>query len=544
MEEIQYTIPYQFAKSVEKHWARPMLTYVSEAPYTYREAETLIKSLMSFLSRLGVKKSSKVAILSENNPNWGISYLAIANMGAVVIPILPGFSAVETGNVLQHSETCCIFASDKQIHKLKSLDLPLLQHIIDIDDFAILKGEKSAYYQYGKFDNNGSKVYEEDLAAIIYTSGTTGKSKGVMLSHRNICFTVHSSGILQPVGPTDRFLSLLPLSHTYENSLGFLLPVFNGASVYYMKQAAVPSVMLKALKEVKPTMILTVPMIIEKIYRNKIAPTFKKNKLIAKLYSNKHIKLMLHRIAGKKLMKTFGGKIHFFGVGGAKLNPVVEQFLLEAHFPIAIGYGLTETAPLLAGTSPKNARLHSTGPAIQGVELKINNPSHETGIGEIWARGNNVMMGYYKEPELTADVITPDGWFRTGDLGELSHDGFLSIRGRNKNVILGSGGENIFPEDIESLINNFDYVLESLVIEENGGLVALVHFNKDEIEQKYHDLYEKVTDYSDGKIEELKSELHAYINKQVSKYARLNKVIYKSTPFEKTATQKIKRYLY
>lgn len=544
MEEERYTIPYQFAKSAEKHWNRPMLAYVSESPYTYREAETLIKSLISFLTRLGVKKSTKVAILSENNPNWGISYLAITGMGAVVVPILPGFSAVETGNVLQHSETRCIIVSDKQMHKLKSLELPFLKHIIDIDDFAIVSGEKTAYYQYGKFDNNGFKVYEDDLAAIIYTSGTTGKSKGVMLSHRNICFTVHSSGILQPIEPSDRFLSLLPLSHTYENSLGFLLPVFNGASVYYMKQAAAPSVMLKALKEVKPTMMLTVPMIIEKIYRNRIAPSFKKNKLIARLYRNHTIKMLLHRIAGKKLMKTFGGKIRFFGVGGAKLDPVVEQFLLDARFPLAIGYGLTETAPLLAGTSPRTARLQSTGPAIQGVELKINNPDAETGVGEIWARGKNVMMGYYKEPEITAEVITPDGWFRTGDLGVLSADGFLSIRGRNKNVILGSGGENIFPEDIESLINNFDHVVESLVVEENGGLVALVHFNKEEIEQRYNDIYDKVSDYSDRKIEELKAELQIYINKQVSKYARLNKVIYKPTPFEKTATQKIKRFLY
>jgi len=298
------------------------------------------------------------------------------------------------------------------------------------------------------------------------------------------------------------------------------------------------------LAEVRPTMMLTVPMIIEKIYKNRIAPVFKKKGIVSKLYRNKHFRKLLHRLAGRKLLKTFGGELRFFGVGGAKLDPVVEQFLLDAKFPLAIGYGLTETAPLLAGTSPKTARWQSTGPAIDGVELKIHNADSETGIGEIWARGNNVMAGYYKEPEATAEVITPDGWFRTGDLGCLSTDGFLSIKGRNKNMILGSGGENIFPEDIESLINNFDHVLESLVIEENGGLVALVHFNVQEIEQKYQDVYEKFTDYSDRKIEDLKFELQEYVNKQVSKFARLQRIVHQPTPFEKTATQKIKRYLY
>lgn len=499
---------------------------------------------MSFLHRLGVKKGTKVAILGENVPNWGIAYLAVTGMGAVAVPILPGFSAVETGNVIQHSEARCIFVSEKQVSKMQALSLPVLQHTITLEDFKVIHGDRSVYYRYGDYDNNAYKVFEDDLAALIYTSGTTGKSKGVMLTHMNICSNVRSAGILQPIRNTDRFLSLLPLSHTYENTLGFLLPLFNGAAVYYVRQAIAPSVMLKALAEVRPTMMLTVPMIIEKIYKNRIAPVFKKKGIVSKLYRNKHFRKLLHRLAGRKLLKTFGGELRFFGVGGAKLDPVVEQFLLDAKFPLAIGYGLTETAPLLAGTSPKTARWQSTGPAIDGVELKIHNADAETGIGEIWARGNNVMAGYYKEPEATAEVITPDGWFRTGDLGCLSTDGFLSIKGRNKNMILGSGGENIFPEDIESLINNFDHVLESLVIEENGGLVALVHFNVQEIEQKYQDVYEKLTDYSDRKIEDLKFELQEYVNKQVSKFARLQRIVHQPTPFEKTATQKIKRYLY
>ncbi|NLA24476.1 MAG: long-chain fatty acid--CoA ligase, partial [Bacteroidales bacterium] len=315
---IKYTIPYQFTKSVEKYWNKPMLAHVSEKPTSYKEAEVLIKSLCSFLTDIGIKKSSKVAILGENSVNWGVTYLAITSMGAVVVPILPGFSDVEIENVLQHSETECLFVSDKQFKKINSENLNSLHSIIDINDFAILKGSRESNFKYGKYCTDRFEVSEDDLAAIIYTSGTTGKSKGVMLSHKKICYNVESSGILQPVFPSDRFLSILPLSHTYENTLGFLLPIFNGASIYYLKQITAPSVIIKALQEVKPTMMLTVPMIIENIYRHRIAPSFRKNKIITRLYSNKRLKLFLHRIAGKKLLKTFGGKIRFFGVGGAK----------------------------------------------------------------------------------------------------------------------------------------------------------------------------------------------------------------------------------
>jgi len=500
---------------------------------------------MSFLNRLGIKKSTKVAILSDNSPNWAMSYLAVTGMGAVAVPILTGFSNTEINNVLAHSEAKCILVSDKYRSKIDIKDLPKLQSIVSIDDFSVVSSPvKGVYYQYGKFENNGFKVYEDDLAAIIYTSGTTGKSKGVMLSHLNITFNAHSAGILQPINNKDRFLSLLPLSHTYENTLGFILAIMNGACVYYLKQSAAPSVLIQAMQTVRPTIILTVPMIIEKIYKSRIAPSFSKSKIMRSLYKNKNLKLILHQIAGKKLMKSFGGKLRFFGVGGSKIDPVVEQFLLDAKVPIAIGYGLTETAPLVAGTNPQTARHQSTGPAITGVEIKIHNQNPQTGLGEIWVRGKNVMMGYYKDAAQTEEVITPDGWFRTGDLGMLSNDNYLYIKGRNKTMILGSSGENIFPEDIESIINKYDHVVESLVVEKNGSIVALVHFNKEEIEQKYHDLYGKISEYTDDTIEILKKELHQYINKQVSKYARVNRIEAQNKPFEKTATQKIKRYLY
>jgi long-chain acyl-CoA synthetase len=291
-------------------------------------------------------------------------------------------------------------------------------------------------------------------------------------------------------------------------------------------------------------MIFSVPLIIEKIYRNRILPAFNTKWTVRQLYKIPVIRKKLNEIAGKKLMKTFGGKLEFFGIGGAKLDRNVEQFLIEAKFPYSIGYGLTETAPLLAGMKVFQSRLQSTGPAITGVELKINQPDPKTGEGEIWARGANVMKGYYKEPEITAEVITPDGWFKTGDLGALDADGYLHIRGRLKNVLIGASGENIYPEEIESVINNHPLVIESLVVQQKGKIVALVHFNLEELQAKYDELVEKGSQLADQKMNELQKELQNYINQNVNKFSQVQLVLVHPEPFEKTATQKIKRFLY
>lgn len=249
-------------------------------------------------------------------------------------------------------------------------------------------------------------------------------------------------------------------------------------------------------------------------------------------------------MAGKKLLKTFGGELKFFGIGGAKINEQVEKFLLEAKFPYAVGYGLTETSPLLAGFGPKEPRLQAAGKVLEGVEVKIHNPDKTTGEGEVWARGPNVMKGYYKEPELTAQVLTEDGWFRTGDLGIFDEENYLHIRGRSKNVILGPGGENIYPEEIESVINNFKHVVESLVIEQKGKLVALVHFDREEIEKKYQEIKEGFSEYVENAYNELSTDLKEYINNRVSRFSKIQRIIPQNEEFIKTATKKIKRFLY
>ena len=417
--------------------------------------------------------------------------------------------------------------------------------MISIDDFSVISGSNGKSYSEGLMPVIKYNVAEEDLAVIIYTSGTTGKSKGVMLTHKNICFTARQVRTIQYVVESDVFLSILPLSHTYEQTLGLVLPVFNGAMVWYLRKAPTPSVLLPALEQVKPTTMLTVPLIMEKdLFQQDGSHIQQEQDCCRSSITRPLSRKLLNKIAGKKIYKTFGGRLRFFGIGGAKLNPTVEQFLLDAKFPYAIGYGLTETSPLLAGTKVGTCRLGSTGPAMEGVILKINNPDPVTGEGEVWARGDNVMKGYYKEPAMTADVITPDGWFRTGDLGVIDSNNYLSLKGRLKNMIVGSSGENIYPEEIESVINDFSHVIESLVVQQKGKLVAMVHLNLEELQAKYTQMKKDFSDQAELIINEYLEELQRYVNSKVNRYSQVQLVVYQPEPFQKTATLKIKRFLY
>jgi len=544
-EAVRLTLPDRFAAIVKNFGHNNALAFVGENPITYTELNQKTVALIRLLEDLQIKPGDKVSILSGNMPNWGIAYFAITFMGAVAVPLLPDFLPSEIENILNHSESKAIFVSEKLTAKLESIKVETLVHRIRIEDFIVTEtiGQIPEY----RLDQTSLIKYEpeeDDLAAIIYTSGTTGKSKGVMLSHKNICTVAENSTCVRNVNENDRLLSILPMSHTYENTLGFVMPMLKGSCVYYLSKQPTPSVLLPALLEVKPTIMFSVPLIIEKIYHNRIQPAFNSKWVIRQLYKVSFIRKKLNRIAGKKLLATFGGEIDFFGIGGAKLDRNVEKFLIEARFPYSIGYGLTETAPLLAGMKTSASRLQSTGPAITGVELKINNPDPKTGEGEIWARGANVMKGYYKEPEITAEVITPDGWFKTGDLGIFDKDKFLYIRGRIKNIIIGASGENIYPEEIESVINNYPNVLESLVVQQKGKLVALVHFNLEELQTKYTDLFEKGSNMAEQKMNDLLKELQTYVNQNVNKFSQVQMVLFQNEPFQKTATQKIKRYLY
>ena len=539
------TLPFLFGQTVEKFGTYNAMALVGEKPMTYNDVNRQITGLMRFLEDLNIQPGDKVAILSTNLPNWGIAYFAVTFMGAVAVPLLPDFLPAEIENILNHSEAKAIFFSEKLNAKIDQILSGNLKYRIRIEDFSLsTNNQNSIIFNAESVCNQSYKVEEDDLAAIIYTSGTTGSSKGVMLTHKNICFTAENAQCVRIVHERDRFLSILPMSHTYENTLGFVMPLLKGTCVYYLGKQPTPSILLPALLEVKPTMMFAVPLIIEKIFRNRILPAFTKKWPVRQLYKVPFIRKKLHEIAGKKLMQTFGGEINFFGIGGAKLDKTVEQFLIEAKFPYSIGYGLTETSPLLAGMKVFDSRLQSTGTAITGVELKINNPDPKSGEGEIWAKGPNVMKGYYKEPELTSEVITADGWFKTGDLGKFDKDKFLYIRGRLKNIIIGASGENMYPEEIESVINNYPDVIESLVVHQKGKLVALVHLNMEELQTKYSELIEKGSNQAEQKLNEVLKEIQNYINQNVNKFSQVQMIQTHPEPFEKTATQKIKRYLY
>lgn len=539
------TLPVMLQASFEQFKDRESLVFAGEEKRTYQKLKSEVEQLGNQLRNIGIRKGTKVAILSINMPNWGIAFFAISSVGAVVVPILPDFHPTEISNIIQHSGAEAIFVSENLISKLEPEKYPLLR-IMQIEDFqevnaanypVPLTEETPAVFEY-------EDVAEDDLLSIIYTSGTTGKSKGVMLTHKNIVWTTRQCRFFQSIDADDRFLSVLPLSHTFENTLALMLPVMHGASVHYLRKPPTPSVLLPVLKIVKPTIMLVVPLIIEKIYKGKILSQVNGKAITRGLYQYRIFQKLLNRMAGKKLYEAFGGELKFFGIGGAKLDNQVERFLMDAKFPLAIGYGLTETSPLLAGAVGKNVRYLSTGIPLKGVKLRIANADPVTGEGEIQAYGENVMKGYYKEPVLTAEAFTTDGWFRTGDLGRFDRSGFLYIKGRIKSMIVGSSGENIYPEEIESVINRMEYVLESLVVEQKGRLVAMVHLNMEEIEQRFKQMKEEAVQKFNARVDEILNEIQRKVNEQVNNFSRVQLVVLQPVPFEKTPTFKIKRFLY
>ncbi len=546
------TVSNLFYESVKNYSTNNSLVFVGQKDYTYEQIGKDVKLVATLLSNLGVTKGDKVAILSTNMPNWGVAFFAVSIVGAVAVPILPDFHDNEIKTIIEHSEAKAIFVSEGLFGNLTSESKQLVDNILLVENFAVVPKDTLAQ----NLDDLKSslpavanesllvEVEEEDLASIIYTSGTTGNSKGVMLTHKNLAWTAQQCYSLQEIRTNDRFLSMLPLSHTLENTVGFLLPFKYGASVHYLSKPPVPSVLLPALLQVKPSIMLSVPLIIEKIFRSKIYPEFQKSPVIRRLYSFAPVRKVLHKVAAKKLHKTFGGELRFFGIGGAKLDPTVERFLQEGKFPYAIGYGLTETSPLLAGAVVGKTKIGSTGVAVEGVHLRIANADPITGEGEIQAKGENVMRGYYKAPEITKEVFTEDGWFRTGDRGNFDRNNMLYIKGRIKTMIVGASGENIYPEEIESVINKMRFVLESLVIEKKGKLVAMIHLNMEEIESNFKHMKEEAQQYIQEKSEEILKEIHKKVNEEVNKFSRIQQVILQSDPFEKTPTKKIKRFLY
>ena len=553
------TLTSLLERSARLHPDRPALGYVDETPLHYAELKKQVDHLAAFLRDQGIGAGDKVSLIGENSPNWGVAYLAVAAMGAVVVPILPDFHTSEVHHILRHSESRAVFVSERFFHKVE--EFRGLGCMVLLDNFSIINADISkatlkqllteGSKELKKIKNLvlrfagllHSEAKEDSTASIVYTSGTTGHSKGVMLSHKNLVANAIATTKIVSVGEHDRMLSILPLAHVYECTLGFILPIMRGAAVYYLRKPPTAAVLVPALATIRPTIMLSVPLIIEKMYKLRIIPEIRSKRILRLIYKFPFLRKRINRIAGKKLMQTFGGELKTFCIGGAPLSSEVEKFLREAGFPYAIGYGLTETSPLVAGSDEKTTRFKSTGPALPGVEVKIDHPDPNTGEGEILVRGETVMQGYYHDPDRTAEATTADGWFRTGDLGCFDAEKYLYIKGRLKNVIVGPSGENIYPEAIESVLNRSEAVLESLVFQEQGLLAARVHLDYEKLDTEFAEQH-----FTEPQIHErivgILEEVRRQVNEQVSSFSRIGKVIEQTEPFEKTPTQKIKRYLY
>ena len=526
--------------SVEKFASKVAFSMFEGDDVTYAEVGRRIEKVQEILTGAGLRAGDKVALLSSNMPTWGVCYFAVTSAGMVAVPILPDFSGEELDMIIAHSEAKALLVSDRLFTKLSKQTIERLNVVVRTKNLGVIA-------QRVRGEGTMAVPKPDDLAVIIYTSGTTSKPKGVMLTHAALCAQVGISSGIFPVLPDDVFLSVLPLSHTYECSIGMIYPFSMGARVVYLDRPPTASALMPALRAVRPSVMLIVPLIIEKIYRHQVLAKFNSNGFWRTLYKVGFLRRYLHRVAGKKLLKLFGGRLRFLGIGGAKLDGGAEKFLLEAKVPYAIGYGLTETAPLLAGAAPSQVRLGSTGPQAPGVQLRLEHINPDTRQGEVVALTPSVMLGYFKNPEATKEVFTDDGWFRTGDLGEFDKDGWLYIKGRLKNMIVGPGGENIYPEDIETVLNSHVYIADSIVTEQEGRLVALVHFNRDEIEamvDNWREEWETKKEAWEAKTEQLKKEIMDFVNAKVNRFSRISEVVEEKDDFAKTPTHKIKRFLY
>ena len=554
---------------------------------SFNMMKTMVDSFALYLINKGFEKGDKIAILSENRPNWLIGYFGVTTIGCIAVPILPEFSSKEVSDILIHSEAKGIIVSSKYVDKVHDFiydekhfvfrveDLFHITHdevitiknskdflevpgidashkfIKDVVPKSVLKKDKKKNKKKGDFLHTALSLRipeEDDVASIIYTSGTTGAPKGVMLTHKNIVWNAdESTNNYVKIKKGYRVLSILPMSHVYAFTIDQILTLLCGSEINYLVKPPAASILLQALKKVRPHIINTVPLLIEKIYKSSILPQLKNNSKIRFWLKMKFTRRMILKAIGRKLNSTMGGKIKFFGIGGAPLDSDVEKFLYASGFNYAIGYGLTETSPLVAGCGPKTQKVGYIGKVVPHVSVRLGEVNPETGVGEIEVKGPNVMKGYYKNDELTKEVFTEDGYFKTGDLGVLDKKNRLAIRGRSKTMILGSAGENIYPEPIEAKLNNLDFVEESLVVPENGGLVAMIRLNlesfKENMAMNMKDAKVSIDDVKKEAMKYLKT-LRETVNKDLQKSSQIDEVELKEEPFERTPTQKIKRFLY
>lgn len=550
------TLPLLLEESAHSFGDRPAVGFAFQPPMRYGEFHQKSLEVAALLKERGIKKGDRVAILADNSPQWGMAYFGIVRLGAIAVPILPDFPEADVKHILNEAGAKIIFTTQRQLEKLYELPGNRLKTVITLDDTAD-QNNLVPTTPFSKFLITARDLPEkkkalaadladpDDTASIIYTSGTSGHAKAVMLSHKNFISNVRATLSIFPDEPVQgwTFLSVLPMSHAYEFSTSFLVPLATGSHIIYAGKTPTPTVLERICRQEQPTIMCMVPMVMEKIYKKKVLPVITANVLMRTAMKLPLVRRKILQKIGRKLQIFFGGKLKLLAIGGAPLNIEVERFLAESGFPYLVGYGLTEASPLVSAgpCGDPTIALGSAGKPVRDVEVRISKPAPETGWGEILVRGPNVMQGYRGNPEATAEVLDPDGWLATGDLGFLDPQGNLVIKGRSKSVIVLSNGENIYPETIEEKINAFQHVVESLVRERNNRLEALIYLDYELIDAETRGKDQsRQLDY----IADILAEIKKQVNQQLPQYAQLAQTNEHREPFTKTATHKIKRYLY
>ena len=536
-----------YAQTFRKNWELPAFSDYQGAQCTYGEAAQLIRQIHCYFRGSGIKKGDKIAILGRNSSNWAVSFLAIAGYGAVSVPVLPDFNPEDIHHILNHSESIFLFAADSLFEKLDKTKIPEITGTISLTDFSALyfktQVEKDKWSQCFNLEYAGKSnpdnfelddFHDEDLSVISYTSGTSGFTKGVMIPARSLLSNLVYAQDHMPLKAGDRIVSFLPMAHVFGLLFEFLFPVSVGCHVTFLTKPPTPQLIIKAFQEVKPRLILSVPLVIEKIYNKRILPAIEKP-LIKFLLKVPGIQLLLYKKVRASLVETFGGNFHEIVIGGAPLNHEVEAFFRKIKFPFTIGYGMTECGPLISYEPSTGFRPSSAGKLVDRMEVRIDSKDPHNEVGEILLKGTNVMQGYFKNEKATNEAIDSDGWLHTGDLGVIDADNFIYIRGRCKNMLLGPSGQNIYPEGMEAKLNNQPYVLECVITEREGKLVAFVFPDPERIE----------TDKPDkNRLNQIMAENCRQVNKVLPRFAQLNSIILVDKEFEKTPKRNIKRYLY
>ena len=534
--------------ATRKFWEKPALNNIGGETFNYAQMATQIEKFHLVFEKLGFKKGDKIAICAQNGARWGMAYLAVNTYETVIVPILADFTPDSVNHLVNHSESLALFTNEAKWKKLDIAKMPLLRIAIDVDTWQPLwtvddkvkeiYGQMDALFAakypngYGPDDVKFPTDNWDDLSTINYTSGSTGDPKGVMLTYRNFSANVDYSQRNVPAG--DKMVSMLPMAHMYGLVIEFIYPLCNGTSIYWLGKTPTPAALLKAFADVKPYLLITVPLVMEKIYKSKVKPTLEKPaiKFLLKVPGLNNI---IYKKVKDGLVQAFGGNVQEFIMGGAALNPEVEKLFKRIKFPYLVGYGMTEACPLLAYEHWTKYVAGSCGKCVDVAEVRIDSEDPQHVVGEIQARGENIMIGYYKNEEATKNAFTEDGWLKTGDLGIIDAEGNIFIRGRSKNMILGPSGQNIYPEEIEAIVNNQPFVMESVVVDRGGKLVALVFIDEQAVAKALLDVEAR---------SDIPENIRSGANRLLPGYSQISKVELQAQPFEKTPKMSIKRFLY